>query len=87
MARKKLDSSIRTYVGPILTQDIEKLKNFTSADGLALNHQRKLETDQKFFLTNNKGVALVCEPHQGDLKAYQDIVITVTIYNDVCGKF
>lgn len=85
--KKKLDASMRQFQGPLVTADIEHLQNFTSFNGQMLNNKRKLEKDQKFYLTNNKGVAIVCEPHMGDLKAYQQITITLTIYNDVCGKF
>jgi len=87
MMRKKLDMTNRSFNGPVLTADIELNKNFTSYNGMMLNAQRKLEKDQKFYLTNNKGVAIVCEPYKGDLRAYQEITITVTVYNDVCGRF
>jgi len=38
-------------------------------------------------LGNDKGIALVCEPYQGELKPYEEVLINVTIYNDSCGKF
>jgi hypothetical protein len=46
-----------------------------------------LEKDKAFFLQNNKGIALVFSPFEGDLPANSEVPITVTIYNNVCGKF
>lgn len=43
---------------------------------------RKLEKDQKFYLSNNKGIALVCEPHEGVLEAYSEVVIKATYINN-----
>jgi hypothetical protein len=38
-------------------------------------------------LSNNKGLAIVFSPHMGDLPPNSEVPITVTIYNNVCGKF
>jgi hypothetical protein len=38
-------------------------------------------------LSNNKGLAIVFSPHIGDLPPNSEIPVTVTIYNNVCGKF
>jgi len=38
-------------------------------------------------LSNNKGLAIVFTPHMGDLPPNSEVPITVTIYNNVCGKF
>ena len=46
-----------------------------------------IEKETKFYLANNKGVALVCEPYQGELNPYEEIEVKVTLYNDMCGKF
>lgn len=40
-----------------------------------------------FFLSNNKGIAVVFNPHSGELPPNSEIPITVTVYNNVCGKF
>jgi hypothetical protein len=40
-----------------------------------------------FFLSNNKGIAVVFNPYIGELPPNSEIPITVTIYNNVCGKF
>ena len=41
----------------------------------------------QFYLSNNKGIALVFSPHEGELAPNSEIPIKVTIYNNVCGKF
>ena len=38
-------------------------------------------------MSNNKGLAIVFSPHFGDLPPNSEIPVTVTIYNNVCGKF
>lgn len=38
-------------------------------------------------MSNNKGIALVFNPHIGELPPHSEVPITVTIYNNVCGKF
>jgi len=45
------------------------------------------EKEQNFFLQNNKGIAIVFTPNQGELPPNSDVPITVTIYNNQCGKF
>jgi len=46
-----------------------------------------MEKNQNFFLSNNKGIALVFTPNMGDLPPNAEVPITVTIYNNLCGKF
>lgn len=38
-------------------------------------------------MSNNKGIAIVFNPQIGDLPPHSEVPITVTIYNNVCGKF
>ncbi len=45
------------------------------------------EKEQNFFLQNNKGIAIVFTPNEGELPPNSDVPITVTIFNNVCGKF
>jgi len=46
-----------------------------------------MEKDAGFYLSNNKGIAVIFTPHMGDLPPNSEIPVTVTIYNNVCGKF
>lgn len=43
--------------------------------------------DATFFLSNNKGIAIVISPAIGDLPPHSETSITVAVYNNVCGKF
>jgi hypothetical protein len=45
------------------------------------------EKNQGFYLSNNKGVALVFTPQVGELPPNSEVNISVTIYNNLCGKF
>jgi hypothetical protein len=46
-----------------------------------------LENDQRVSLSNNLGLAVVCEPSKGQLPAYGSVVVTVSAFNDICGLF
>ena len=80
------DKSMR-MIGSFIGDEHEKTHNFTSVNGQEMNKMKLLNRDQKFFLTNNKGVAVVCEPNKGVLSPQDEVLITVTIYNDTCGQF
>ncbi|CAD8087121.1 unnamed protein product [Paramecium primaurelia] len=71
----------------LLTNKIEKTHNFTSEAGLKLNKQKKMEHDQRVYLSNNLGIAVVFEPSSGTLNAYGSVVVQVTVFNDICGLF
>lgn len=58
-----------------MTNKIEKTHNFTSEAGLKLNKQKKMEHDQRVYLSNNLGIAVVFEPSQGTLSAYGSTVV------------
>ena len=72
---------------PILSDEHEQTQKFTSVSGNTFTQTKAFEKEQKFFLQNNKGIAVVFTPHIGDLPPNSEIPITVTLYNNVCGKF
>jgi len=72
---------------PILSDEHEQTQKFSSAVGETFTKTKQLEKDQGFYLSNNKGIALVFKPHMGELPPNSEIPVTVTIYNNVCGKF
>jgi hypothetical protein len=72
---------------PILSDEHEQTQKFSSAVGETFTKTKQLEKDAGFFLSNNKGIAVVFNPHMGDLPPNAEIPVTVTIYNNVCGKF
>ncbi len=38
-------------------------------------------------MSNNKGIAIVFSPNFGELPPHSEVPVTVTVYNNVCGKF
>lgn len=72
---------------PILSDEHEQTQKFQSASGATHSMTKVFEKEQNFFLQNNKGIAVVFTPNEGELPANSDVPITVTIFNNVCGKF
>ena len=72
---------------PILSDEHEQTQKFSSAVGETFTKTKQLEKEQGFYLSNNKGLAIVFSPHMGDLPPNSEVPVTVTIYNNVCGKF
>ena len=72
---------------PILSDEHEQTQKFSSAVGETFTKTKQLEKDMSFYLSNNKGIAVVFTPHCGDLPPNSEIPVTVTVYNNVCGKF
>lgn len=72
---------------PILSDEHEATQKFSSAVGETFTKTKQLEKDMSFFLSNNKGIAVVFTPYAGELPPYSEIPVTVTIYNNICGKF
>jgi hypothetical protein len=72
---------------PILSDEHEQTNKFSSATGGTFTATKRLEQEQAFFLGNNKGIAIVFNPQIGELPPHSEVVINVTIYNNVCGKF
>jgi hypothetical protein len=46
-----------------------------------------MEKEANYFLSNNKGIAIVIKPHIGELPPHSEIPVTVMVYNNICGKF
>lgn len=74
-------------IKPILSDEHEHTQKFQSASGATHSMTKVFEKEQNFFLQNNKGIAIVFTPNQGELPPNSDVPITVTIYNNQCGKF
>ena len=72
---------------PILSDEHEQTQKFSSAVGETFTKTKQLEKEQGFYLSNNKGLAVVFTPFVGELPPNSEIPVTVTIYNNVCGKF
>ena len=97
MGKKKIKFAASTKISatgmpdkrnkPILSDEHEQTQKFTSASGNTFTQTKVFEKDQNYFLSNNKGIAIVFNPHMGDLPPNSEVPITITIYNNVCGKF
>jgi len=72
---------------PILSDEHEQTQKFSSAVGETFTKTKQLEKEQGFYLSNNKGLAVVFTPYMGELPPNSEIPVTVTVYNNVCGKF
>lgn len=70
-----------------MSDEHEQTQKFSSAVGETFTKTKQLEKEQGFYLSNNKGLAIVFNPFMGDLPPNSEIPVTVTIYNNVCGKF
>jgi len=80
-------SKEKEFRRPILTDAHENLNKFSSATGETVTSTKRLEKEQQFYLQNNKGIAVVFTPNEGVLHPHSEIPITVTLYNNACGKF
>lgn len=48
---------------------------------------RALNQAQKIYLSNNKGISIMCEPSSGVLYKRRSQNIIVTMFNDTSGRF
>lgn len=71
----------------ILSDEHEYIQKFTSASGGTFTMTKVMEKNTNFFLSNNKGIALVFTPNEGELPPNAEVAVQVTIYNNLCGKF
>lgn len=69
---------------PILT---EENKQFASPIGETYTATKKAYQEQNLYLERSKGVVVVCRPEEGDLAPYSEVIVAVTLYNNVCGKY
>ena len=71
----------------LLSDSHEHMNKFSSKTGETFTATKRLEREQAFYLSNNKGLAVVCSPAYGELKPHAEIPVNVTIYNNACGRF
>jgi hypothetical protein len=83
----KFTKKEREKLPPLLTDAHEHQNKFSTKEGETFTATKQLEKSQKFYLGNNQGIAFVCEPRKGTLQGYSEQLVTVTMYNDICGKF
>ena len=71
----------------LLSDNHEHTKKFSSKTGETFTATKRLEREQAFYLSNNKGLAVVFNPAFGALRPHAEIPINVSIYNNACGSF
>jgi len=77
----------RNKLPPLLTNAHEEKNKFSTKEGATFTATKKLERSSKFYLGNNQGLAIVADPRIGQVQPYSEVTVTVTLYNDVCGRF
>jgi hypothetical protein len=66
----------------LLSDAHENMNKFSSKTGETLTATKRLEKEQAFYLSNNKGLAIVFHPAFGELKPHSEIPVDVTVYNN-----
>lgn len=85
--KTKKGLKVKQLKRPLLSDSHEHMNKFSSKTGETFTATKRLEKEQAFYLSNNKGLAIVFSPAYGELKPHSEIPINVTIYNNACGRF
>lgn len=85
--KSKKGLKVKQLKRPLLSDSHEHMNKFSSKTGETFTATKRLEREQAFYLSSNKGLAVVCNPAFGELKPHQEIPVNVTIYNNACGRF
>lgn len=85
--KSKKGLNIKQLKRALLTDSHEHMNKFQSKTGETFTATKRLEREQSFYLSNNKGLAIVLNPSYGELLPHAEIPIDVTIYNNACGRF
>jgi len=80
--KTKKGLKIKELKRALLTDSHEHMNKFSSKTGETFTATKRLEREQAFYLSNNKGLAIVFNPPYGELKPHAEIPINVTIYNN-----
>lgn len=70
-----------------LLSNAHEVVSFTSDKGREFNKFKQIEEDSKIYLNNGKGIAILCVPMSGPLKANSEVLVNCTIYNETVGSF
>ena len=71
----------------LLNDKVETTNVFYSENGMKATKDKYARLEAEEYLKNGKGVALVCDPVEGNLAANSEVTITVKIYNEISGVF
>ena len=71
----------------LLNDKIEKTHIFYSKNGKEATKKKRAKREAEAYLTNGKGVALVCRPREGVIRPNSSIEVIVMIFNELAGSF
>jgi hypothetical protein len=71
----------------LMNDEVEQTHVFYSENGMKATQAKYAQREAEEFLTTNKGVALVCDPTEGNLSANSEVTIIVKVYNEISGVF
>lgn len=71
----------------LLNDEVEQTHVFYSENGMKATQAKYAQREAEEFLTTGKGIALVCEPTEGNLSAHSEITVKVKIYNEISGVY
>ena len=83
----KNKNSLLLKKGKLLTGEVEVTHAFYSEEGRKATLAKLAQKEAEEYLQIGKGLALVCDPTEGNLKAHSEILIKVKVYNELSGVF
>ena len=84
---KNKTSTFQIKKAKLLSNEVEATHVFYSEEGRKATLEKLAQKEAEEYLQIGKGLALVCEPTEGNLKANNEITIKVKAYNELSGVF
>jgi len=84
---KKTQKNKNFKIDHLLLSAAHEEINFTSPKGQEFTKQKQIEKDSVFYLSSQKGVAIVIEPKKGDLAPHSECIIKISFFNECVGDF
>ena len=84
---KKTQKNKNFKIDHLLLSAAHEEINFTSPKGQEFTKQKQIEKDSIFYLSSQKGIAIVIEPKKGDLAPHSECIIKLSFFNECVGEF
>ena len=84
---KKTQKNKNFKIDHLLLSAAHEEINFTSPKGQEFTKQKQIEKDSVFYLSSQKGIAIVIEPKKGDLAPHSECIIKISFFNECVGDF
>ena len=84
---KKTQKNKNFKIDHLLLSAAHEEINFTSPKGQEFTKQKQIEKDSIFYLSSQKGIAIVIEPKKGDLAPHSEVIIKISFFNECVGDF